>query len=125
MSQSELRRADSMLPQVLFNYLRSGTQPLPTRGVRRVSVSRCDGNRHDACPVIQSSFQGGAGDDSIGVQHSPVSGDSGDAFADDEGVDVVGSFICPHCFEVREMPHDRILPSDSVGAEQVAAGAGN
>ncbi len=55
MSHAELRRVDSVLPQALLITSAWRLSFCPARSVRRVSVSRCDGNRHDACPVIPPS----------------------------------------------------------------------
>ena len=40
------------MPSVVWKFVLA-LQPLPARGVRRVSVSRCDGHGHDACPGTQ------------------------------------------------------------------------
>src|SRR6185312_9979647 len=49
-----------------------------------------------------------------------VCGDSGDAFADDEGMDMIGAFVRAHGFEIAEVAHYGIFGGDAVGAEEVA-----
>src|SRR5512144_418344 len=43
--------------------------------------------------------------------------DPGHGFSDDEGVDVVGAFVGVDALDVGEVPEDRILVDDTVGAE--------
>ena len=49
---------------------------------------------------------------------------AGHPFADDQGVDVIGSLVRFYRFEVAHVPHNRILIHDAVGPEQIAAEAG-
>ena len=43
--------------------------------------------------------------------------DSGDAFTDDEFVDVVRAFVGDYGFEVVHVAHDGVVVDDAVGAE--------
>jgi len=54
----------------------------------------------------------------------PVSLHAGHPFADDQGVDVIGSLVRFYRFEVTHVPHNWILVHDAVGPQQIAAKAG-
>ena len=47
-------------------------------------------------------------------------GDAGDAFADDQFVNVVGAFVGVYAFEIVHVAHDGVIVDDAVGAQNVA-----
>jgi hypothetical protein len=51
-------------------------------------------------------------------------GDSSDALAEDERVDVVRAFVGLYGFEVHAVAHDRVVLCDAVCAQDVAGHAG-
>src|SRR6266851_3961290 len=99
----------------------------PNHGSTILAMMGSTSNSRNALRKIVTAYKASGVPRSSATKATPapllVSCDAGDSLADNEGVDVVGSFISLNCFQIAQMPHDRILVRNPVRPQQVAAQA--